>query len=335
MVPSMRSALLAPVIVLASTIGPGIAAAQPMRPATPIERAEHEVWRVIGDGALRFGGFVDRHAVVLVPIAPLEPIVRLDVVGGVTIPDGAAPRTLWDSLALAARSQAHDGLAIAVAAVDDAPPTDSLHPEAPVEARYRMRIEDRRGSCIEVRETVRVDAGRIARLDRETRPCEPVLMADAIRRARRIATLPLSAGSLDEQWSVALAATGWADIYPDSIVFRLASVQLRSKPLDRHAETVDSISAGIALHAGRSWFFARHSRARVVGQALAAGTEWQRAGVRFTVPIDSTIKLVDAWPVFSVHVAAPKTPDNPSGLAWTYAHGPEGFFRTRARSPDQ
>ena len=152
-------------------------------------------------------------------------------------------------------------------------------------------------------------------------------MAEVVRRARRIARLPFSAGSLDDHWSVALAATGTADVYVDSVVITTSSIALRaSYPIPETTPVaVDSISAGVAM-GDRSWSVVRQSPAIRVDTTLRKGGEWRRGIRRFVMPVDSTFDIRKSWPMFQAHVHAPVTPDNPSGLAWTYAHTPKAFF---------
>jgi hypothetical protein len=152
-------------------------------------------------------------------------------------------------------------------------------------------------------------------------------MADVIRRARRIARLPISAGRLDDHWSAALAARGTADVYVDSVVITTTEMTVRASYPSPPTEIqfIDSVSAGLAL-GDESWNVVRQSVALPVKTSLRKDQEWHRRVTRFTIPIDSTFDLAKSWPLFQVHLKVPKTASNPYGLAWTYAHERKGFF---------
>jgi hypothetical protein len=51
--------------------------------------------------------------------------------------------------------------------------------------------------------------------------------------------------------------------------------------------------------------------------------------VRFTIPRNEGDSLGRRWLLFTHHLTVPKTADNPLGLAWTYAHGPQERFKGR------
>ena len=194
-------------------------------------------------------------------------------------------------------------------------------------ARYDLRLEDRRGNCLIVHQNLTFDSALVSGR-RTAEPCQPLYMAEVIRRARRIARLPFTAGRLDDHWSAALAATGTADVYLDSIVITTTAMTLRaSYPVPASATVaIDSISAGLAL-GEKSWNVVHQSTALAVDTTLRQGGEWRRQVKRFMVPIDSSFALAKSWPVFQVHLNVPKTADNPLGLAWTYAHERKAFFR--------
>jgi hypothetical protein len=198
-------------------------------------------------------------------------------------------------------------------------------------ASYDLRLEDRRGNCLIVHSEVKFDSA-LVRGRRTSERCQPVYMAEVIRRARRIARLPLSAGSLDDHWSAALAARGTADIYLDSVVITTTSIILRASYPDRVTATaeIDSIIAGLAL-GDSSWNIVRKSAALAVDTTLRLNGRWSRKVKRFTIPIDSSFDLAKSWPVFEVHLTVPKTTDNPYGVAWTYAQERRGFFQKRLR----
>ena len=145
--------------------------------------------------------------------------------------------------------------------------------------------------------------------------------------SERLASLPFSAGRLDDRWSAALSARGVVEVYADSVVITTSRMTLRASfPIPETAEIViDSISAG--LGAGESsWSVVRQSPAIRVDTALVKGEEWTRRKRRFVIPIDSGIDVSKTWPLFQVHLSAPVTQDNPYGQAWTYAHERKGFF---------
>ena len=226
---------------------------------------------------------------------------------------------------LGATRHAAEALAVGSARIE---PLDSIasRDEKFRLAQYELRLEDRSGNCLLVHQDVRVDSA-FTRGRRTTERCQPLYMAEVVFRARRIARLPLSAGSLGDHWSVALAATGTADVYLDSVVITTSSIAMRaSYPIPETTPvTIDSISAGVAM-GDRSWSVARQSPAARVDTTLRKGGEWRRGVRRFVIPVDSTVDIRKSWPMFQVHIHAPVTPDNPSGLAWTYAHAPKAFF---------
>jgi hypothetical protein len=193
-------------------------------------------------------------------------------------------------------------------------------------ARYALRLEDRSGKCLIVHQNVTFDSAFVKGRRTEER-CQPLYMAEVVRRARRIARLPFSAGQLTDHWSAALAATGTADVYLDSIVVTTTAITVRAAyPVPPTAAVViDSITAGLGLGNG-GWSVARHSAAIRVDTTLYQGGEWRRQVKRLMIPIDSTFALAKSWPLFEVHLTVPKTTDNPLGRAWTYAHEQKGFF---------
>ncbi len=193
-------------------------------------------------------------------------------------------------------------------------------------ARYDLRVEDRKGNCLIVHQHVTFDS-KLLPGKRTSERCQPLYMAEVVRHARRIARLPLSAGRLDDDWSAALAATGMADIYLDSVVVKTKSIAVRaSDPVPATADVViDSISVGLAMGEG-SWNVERHSAAVRVDTTLHKGGVWSRKVRRFMIPIDSSFDLAKSWPVFEVNLSVPKTAENPLGRAWTYAHERKGFF---------
>jgi hypothetical protein len=193
-------------------------------------------------------------------------------------------------------------------------------------ARYDLRLEDRKGNCLIVHNDVTFDSA-LVRGRRTAERCQPVYMAEVIRRARRIARLPLTAGRPDDRWSAVLVAKGSADVYLDSVVITTTAMAVRaSYPHPATATVViDSVNAGLGL-GDSSWSIARQSVALPVHKTLRKNEEWRRQVTRFTIPIDSSFALAKSWPLFQVHVSVPKTADNPLGLGWTYAHERKGFF---------
>ena len=193
-------------------------------------------------------------------------------------------------------------------------------------ARYTLRLEDRKGNCLIVHHTVAFDSA-LTRVARASERCQPLYMAEVVRRNRRIARLPLSAGSLDAHWSAALAAAGTADVYADSVVITTSSLLIRASfPVPATSlVTVDSVDAGLGM-GDRAWSVVRKSVPIAVDTVLRQGGEWRRNVRRFVIPLDGSIDLAKTWPLFQVHLSVPKTADNPGGNAWTYAHAPRFFF---------
>ena len=193
--------------------------------------------------------------------------------------------------------------------------------------RYDLRIEDRAGNCLLVHQAVSIDTA-LVRGARTTERCRPLYMAEVVRRSRRLARLPLTAGQLTDNWSVAPATTASVDVYLDSVVVVATTLALRVnlKDGDTTHVQVDSVTVGLALGDG-SWNIVRKSPALVVDTVLRRGATWTRSRHRFTIAVDSTFELGRSWPVVEVSLSVPKTESNPYGLAWTYAHGPKGYFR--------
>jgi hypothetical protein len=278
----------------------------------PIRRLEAAVWSEIADRARRSEGLT---------LARGEFDLRLPVGGGGAEEVRGATR------------HAHDALAIASVRLE---PGDSLDSStARIGAgRYDLRIEDRAGNCVGIHQEVRVDdAGIVARGARMVEACRPLYMAEVVRRGRRIVRLPLAVGDLADHWSVASATTGWADVYADSVVVLANSITLKASYPSPDTATghVDSIAVGLAMGDDR-WSTIRRSVGRPVGASLRPGATWSGTGLRFMIPIDSTVDLGLTWPVVEVVLRVAKTAGNPQGRAWTYAHGARGYFASaRAR----
>ncbi|HUQ20791.1 MAG TPA: hypothetical protein VM099_14335 [Gemmatimonadaceae bacterium] len=212
-------------------------------------------------------------------------------------------------------------------------PLDSLASRSDTfnRARYDLRLEDRAGNCVIVHQDVRYES-KLIKGRRTSERCQPLYMAEVVRRGRRIARLPFSTGRLDDHWSAALAATGTADVYLDSVVLTTSSMILRAAyPVpEEKAVEIDSITAGLG-YGDDGWSVARHSAAMRVDTTLHKGEEWRRGVKRFVIPLDSAFNVSKSWPLFEVHLSVPKTTDNPNGVAWTYAHERKGFFLTVKR----
>ncbi|HVZ49233.1 MAG TPA: hypothetical protein VG916_10650, partial [Gemmatimonadaceae bacterium] len=196
--------------------------------------------------------------------------------------------------------------------------TDTLH----------IAFEDYEGRCVAETSVATFDAkgAHPSGASRRAR-CEQTAMRERTRRSRVIARLPLAAGDLGDTWSVALAVRGETRVYLDSVVFKVDSLRLRAKPLDGAAQHVDSVVPGLSTGSENTWSVARTATGLAFDRDIAAKEEWARYRLRFAVPLDATFQLDGAWPTFEVLLAPPKTPDNPYGRAWTYAHAPMAYFR--------
>ena len=199
---------------------------------------------------------------------------------------------------------------------------------SPLGDSLRMEFEDYQGRCIaEVspigysRNNSAIEVGKARRAR-----CAQIVMAERTRRSRLLAQLPLSAGKLEDSWSIALAVTGRAQVYADSVVLRADTLRLKAKPLDGAAQAVDSIAAGLSLGGNGSWSIVKRGVAMRLDTTFAAQQEWTRTRVRFSIPVDSEFPLGRSWPSFEVILRVPKTADNPYGVAWTYAHAPMAYF---------
>jgi hypothetical protein len=228
-----------------------------------------------------------------------------------------------------ATARARDALAIASARLEPGDAGVDSREQRFEKGRYDLRIEDRAGNCLAIHQEVRsMGDSTIERGARMVEPCRPLYMAEVVRRGRRLAHLPLNAGQLTDHWSVASAIDGWADVYADSVVIIASTLALRAgypQP-DTLAQHVDSVTVGLAL-GGDSWSIVRRSAAVVVDTTLHPRGEWSRRRLRFTIPRDSAFALGESWPVVEVVLGVRKTADNPSGMAWTYAHAAKPFFQ--------
>jgi hypothetical protein len=208
--------------------------------------------------------------------------------------------------------------------------TDST--STPAADSLRVEFEDWLGRCVREVTPIAYSPRHVLAFGtpRRTR-CEVGVMTERIRRGRLLATLPIRAGDLNDNWSVALAARGSVRVYMDSVVVRADSVRMRAKPLDGRPQAVDSLAVGLALGAGKAWSVSRRGTVIPVKQSLAVKDEWSRTRLRFSIPVDATFPVERAWPVFETFLSVRKTADNPYGTAWTYAHAPEGFFKDVVR----
>lgn len=291
-------------------------------PAMSVARAEALVWTRIAEHLQHGGTLVPTRFLVSIPIGG----VGVDIEpASIDSASAATADELWGGLIDSASASAARAWVVAAALLGDVDSTGSV-------ARYRVRLESRTGRCLEVSQRVQIgDDGVVRARDRVAKSCAPLMMAEVIHRARRLARLPLQAGDLGDDWAVRAVATGHVDVYADSVVVQLSALQLRTSPSQGSPCLVDSVSIGLALGRGRSWSVARQSAAWPVNRELAPGREWRRTGLRFVVAVDSTFPLKDAWPVVQGHLHAERTPANPYGLAWVYAHAPEGYFASVPR----
>jgi hypothetical protein len=159
-----------------------------------------------------------------------------------------------------------------------------------------------------------------------TTSCTVDVMSDRARRSRLIAQLSLSAGKVDDNWSVALAARGIVRVYADSVVIRADTLQMRANPLDGTPQHVDSVVAALSMKTERAWLVASRGSAIALDRTFQNKEEWSQSRVRFSIPLDAGTDLATVWPMFEVILSAPKTAENVVGKAWTYAHTPMAFF---------
>ena len=270
-----------------------------------IRQAESEVWKRLEDWARRLGAFV---------LDSSELDLRIPIEGEPEEVIGVTRLTNSSHVVATARLEPLDSIGSR---------QDPFH-----SGRYDLRLEDRVGNCLVVHQTVSVDSV-LRRLKRTVESCRPLYMAEVFRRSIRLARIPLSAGQLTDNWSVAPATTAFVDVYMDSVVVLTTKLMLQAnlREEDTTGVRIDSLTVGLAL-GDRSWSIVRKSPATVVDTVLHRGELWSRAPQRFMVPMDSTFALTRSWPVVEVVLSVPKTDSNPYGLAWTYAHGPKDFFKS-------
>lgn len=301
---SLRLTQLVPAAVLALLLQPPTVAAQEALPRGGIRGAELEVWKRLEDRARRLGAFMLDSSELDLRI-PIE--VEPEEVIGVT-------------------RLTNSSLVVATARLE---PLDSVASRRDrfLRGRYDLRIEDRGGRCLIVHQVVSVDSA-LVRHTRTAESCRPLYMADVFRRSMRLARLPLSAGQLTDNWSVAPAMTAFVDVYVDSVVVLTTKLALQPNVREGDSSGVkaDSVAVGLAL-GDRSWHIVRKSAPVVVDTLLRQGETWSRTNRRFMIPVDSTFDLTRSWPVVEVSLSVPKTDSNPYGFAWTYAHGPKDYFK--------
>ena len=256
---------------------------------------------------------------------------RLEAPGDLPVPGDAEPtangedrlRSVLKPSGPHARTSVWMATRFGAVAADETPPArDSI----------RMEFEDWHGRCVrEVTPIAHAPRGGLAIGTPRRSRCAVNVMAERIRRGRVLATLRLSAGDLNDHWSVAAAVRGTALVFLDSVVVRADSVGLSATALESPGQMVDSLGFGLSLGGGRSWSVVRHGTSLAVGRRFAPKDTWARKRIRFSIAADSTFELARSWPTFEVFMSLPRTADNPYGTAWTYAHAPEGFFKNVVR----
>jgi hypothetical protein len=283
---------------------PATTAAQQGTPRAGIRQAESEVWKRLEERTRRLGAFV---------LDSSELDLRIPIEGEPEEVIGVTRLTNSSQVVATARLEPLDSIG------SRQDPFNS--------GRYDLRLEDRVGNCLVVHQTVSVDSV-LRRLKRTAESCRPLYMAEVFRRSIRLARIPLSAGQLTDNWSVAPATTAFIDVYMDSVVVLTTKLmlQVNLREGDTAGVRIDSVTVGLAL-GEQSWSIVRKSPATVVDTVLHRGELWSRAPQRFMIAVDSTFALTRSWPVVEVVLGVPKTEANPYGLAWTYAHGPKDFFK--------
>ncbi|HEV8363712.1 MAG TPA: hypothetical protein VGQ52_09345 [Gemmatimonadaceae bacterium] len=283
---------------------PAVTSTQPSPSRGGIRQAESEVWKRLEERARRLGAFV---------LDSSELDLRIPIQG--------EPEEVMGVTRLT-----NSSVVVATARLE---PLDSIgsRQDPFYSGRYDLRLEDRVGNCLVVHQTVSVDSV-LRRLKRTVESCRPLYMAEVFRRSIRLARIPLSAGQLTDNWSVAPATTAFIDVYVDSVVVLTTKLmlQVNLREGDTTGVRIDSVTVGLAL-GDRSWSIVLKSPAARVDTVLHRGELWSRAPQRFMIPVDSTFALTRSWPVVEVVLGVPKTKANPYGLAWTYAHGPKDFFK--------
>jgi hypothetical protein len=295
-------------VILGLLFGPGALAGQVTTPRVGLRQAESEMWIRLEQRARKLGGLM---------LDSSEIDLRFPIDGEPEEVIGVTRLT-------------NQSLAVATARLE---PLEAIESRGDMfhSGRYDLRIEDRAGNCTVVHQTVTFDT-TLVRLKRTLEACRPLYMADVVRRGRRLARIPLSAGQLSDNWSVAPATTAFADVYLDSVVILTTKFGLQANLRDGDSSgvRVDSVNVGLA-RGENSWSIVRKGRPTTVDTLLRRGETWTRARQRFVVPLDSTFALGQSWPVVEVSLSVPKTESNPYGYAWTYAHGPKDFFKAVER----
>lgn len=191
-----------------------------------------------------------------------------------------------------------------------------------------FEFEDRQNRCVTVQRHARGTASRPALGARVIERCEIRALAEVNRRGHRLARLPFRVDAMDVVFTTVGDYPGSIDIYRDSVVVMVRNGRTRTKLLGPRAQTVDSVTASLARRYGASWSPGTASNALVLEWRGEEGETLRLPRrVRFSIPRSEGDSLQDQWVVFTHHLTVEKTPGNPLGLAWTYAHAPEGLFR--------
>ena len=191
-----------------------------------------------------------------------------------------------------------------------------------------FEFEDRQNRCVTVQHRVRGTDAESGRSARSIERCEIRALAEVNRRGTRLARLPFRVDAMDVVFTTVGDYPGSIDVYRDSVVVMVRNGRSRTKLLGPRTQTVDSVTASLARRHGTTWSPGTASNALVLEWRGEEGeTLLLPRRVRFTIPRSEGDSLQDRWVVFTHHLTVPKTPANPLGLAWTYAHAREGMFR--------
>ena len=196
-------------------------------------------------------------------------------------------------------------------------------------ALLRFEFEDRVGRCVALKRPAAIGGdGGLQLGARELSRCEGRVLAESIRRGRRLARTPLRVNSMEVIFTTVGDYPGRVEVYLDSVMVVVRGGTMRTKLLQGRDQTVDSVSASLGFRTSGSWSTGSASNALVLEWR---GTEGELKTlprlVRFTIPRDSAESLTHRWVVFTHHLSVMKTADNPLGRAWTYAHAPDAMFR--------
>lgn len=245
---------------------------------------------------------------------------RPESVGGVSIPYPSLTATVDESLRNVLKASAPRARATAWTTSYGSPSGD--------QATLRFEFEDRAGRCVAVARTASVGAsGGLVLGARRLSRCDVRVLADVIRRGRRLARIPFDYKGLDVIFTTVGNYPGTVDVYFDSVVVTVRGARLQTKLLEGHPQNVDSITTSLAYHSGSSWGPGKQSNAVKLQWPARDGDVRDIPRMRFTIPRDSSESLSDRWVVFSHHLTVPKTASNPYGIAWTYAHLSDTMFK--------